>query len=227
MRLRALRTCAGPCARPRIIALAAALWLILPASVPAQTDATGGVGLGLPATTVAPAEEGAPEETPLPTTAPKHHRITPAPVTEHELTSRATAAPVKSVTPEPAQARLLLKEDAWIYAQPSNKSAQIEKGERGKFVMVTGTTHYFLRVKLNIGKEGYVLAEAVAIDTPADKLFTLTHDAPVLDAPNRWGKKLAAVHQGHAVHVVAIALSYMKIKMKNGLKGYIPASALE
>ena len=93
--------------------------------------------------------------------------------------------------------------------------------------MVTGSTHYFLRVKLKNGEEGYVLAEAVAVDTPADKIFMLTHDAPVLDAPNHWGKKLSEVHQGHAVHVVGIALSYMKIKMKSGLEGYIPASALE
>jgi hypothetical protein len=35
------------------------------------------------------------------------------------------------------------------------------------------------------------------------------------------------VHQGHAVHVVGIALSYMKIRMKSGLEGYIPSSALE
>ena len=55
----------------------------------------------------------------------------------------------------------------------------------------------------------------------------LTHDAPVLDAPNHWGKKVSEVHQGHAVHVVGIALSYMKIRMKSGLEGYIPASALE
>jgi len=35
------------------------------------------------------------------------------------------------------------------------------------------------------------------------------------------------VHQGHAVHVIGIALSYMKIRMKSGLEGYIQASALE
>ncbi len=210
------------------MALAAAgLWLMLPASTPAQTGSAGAGELGLPSTTIAPAEGETPEETPPPATV-THRRVTPPPPTPHHArASSATAAPVKSVAAEPAQARLLLKQDTWIYAQPSNKSAQVEKGEKGKFVMVTGTTHYFLRVKLKNGEEGYVLAEAVAVDTPADKIFMLTHDAPVLDAPNHWGRELSEVHQGHAVHVVGVALSYMKIKMKSGLEGYIPASALE
>jgi hypothetical protein len=203
---------------------AAALWLILPASAPAQTGSAG--ELGLPSTTIAPAEGGAPEEAPPPVTAP-HHHVTLSPATHHVLAPRLESAPVKSVPVEPAEAKLLLKQDNWIYAQPSNRSAHIEQGEKGKFVMVTGTTHYFLRVKLKSGQEGYVLAEAVQLATPADKLFMLTHDAPVLDAPNHWGKKVSAVHQGHAVHVVGIALSYMKIRMKSGVEGYIPSSALE
>jgi hypothetical protein len=224
MSLRALRACLWPWT----MALAAAgLWLILPAAASAQSGSAGGGDLGLPATTIAPAEGGAEEEPPPAPPAPTpHHHVTP-PATHHAPAGSATSAAIKSVPAEPAQARLLLKSDAWIYAQPSNRSAQVEKGEKGKFVIVTGTTHYFLCVKLKNGEEGYVLAEAVAIDTPADKLFMLTHDAPVLDAPNHWGKKLSAVHQGHAVHVVGIALSYMKIKMKSGMEGYIPASALE
>jgi hypothetical protein len=199
---------------------------MLPASTRAQTGSAGGGELGLPSTTIAPAEGEAPAEAPSPVTT-THHRVTPPPAPHHARAASAVAAPVKSVAAEPAQARLMLKEDTSIYAEPSNKSAQVEKGEKGKFVMVTGSTHYFLRVKLKNGEEGYVLAEAVAVDTPADKIFMLTHDAPVLDAPNQWGKKLSEVHQGHAVHVVGIALSYMKIKMKSGMEGYIPASALE
>ncbi len=221
MRLRALGACAGPWTTALA---AAALWLILPASAPAQSGSAG--ELGLPSTTIAPAEGGAPEEPPPLVTAP-HHRATPPPATHHVSANKAASAPVKSVPVEPAEAKLLLKQDTWIYAQPSNRSAHIEQGEKGKFVMVTGTTHYFLRLKLKSGQEGYVLAEAVQVTTPADKLFTLTHDAPVLDAPNHWGKKVSAVHQGHAVHVVGVALSYMKIRMKSGVEGYIPSSALE
>ena len=220
MRLRAL----GVCVWPWTMALAVvALWLIWPASAPAQTGSAG--ELGLPSTTIAPAEGEAPEEAPPPVTA-THHRVTP-PATHHVLANKAASAPVKSVPVEPVQAKLLLKQNTWIYVQPSNRSAHVEQGEKGKFVMVTGTTHYFLRVKLKSGQEGYVLAEAVQVTTPADKLFTLTHDAPVLDAPNHWGKKVSAVHQGHAVRVVGVALSYMKIRMKSGMEGYIPSSALE
>ncbi|HVB78599.1 MAG TPA: hypothetical protein VNE82_01465 [Candidatus Binataceae bacterium] len=221
MRLRGLGARAWPWTMTLV---AAALWLTLPVSAPAQTGSAG--GSGLPSTTIAPAEGEAPEESPPPVTT--HHRVTPRPpATHHVPAKKAELAPVKWVAVEPAEAKLLLKQDSWIFAQPSNRSAHVEKGEKGKFVMVTGTTHYFLRVKLKSGQEGYVLAEAVALTTPADKLFMLTHNAPVLDAPNHWGKKVSEVHQGHAVHVVGIALSYMKIRMKSGLEGYIPASALE
>jgi uncharacterized protein YgiM (DUF1202 family) len=206
------------------MALAAAgLWLMLPVAVPAQTGSESKGELGLPSTTIAPAEGETPQAPPPVTT---HHR-TPAPAIHHPHVSSAMTAPVKSVPVEPAQAKVLLKQDTWIYAQPSNKSAHVEKGEKGKFVMVTGSTHYFLRVKLKNGQDGYVMADAVEIAAPADKLFTLTHDAPVLNAPNRWGKKMSQVHQGHAVHVVGVALNYMKIKMHSGMEGYIPSSALE
>jgi uncharacterized protein YgiM (DUF1202 family) len=224
MRLQALRACVWPLT---MAFAAAGLWLILPAAAPAQTGSTGGGELGMPSTTIAPAEGEAPAETPSPVTT-THHRPAPPPAaTHHLLASKTAAAPVKSVPAEPAQAKLLLKEDTWIYAQPSNRSAHVEQAEKGKFVVVTGTTHYFLRVKLKSGQEGWVQAAAVQVTMPADKLFTLTHDAPVLDAPNHWGKKVSEVHKGHAVHVVGIALSYMKIRMKSGLEGYIPSSALE
>ena len=208
---------------PWMITLAAAgFWVMLPASALAQASGGGGVG-GLPATSILPNEGAAPAPTPTPT----RHRVKPAPAVHHAPATTASAAAVKTVSVEPAQARLRLKEDTWIYTKPSSKSAHIQKGEKGKFVMVTGSTRYFMRVKLKSGQEGYVLAQALEIVAPADKLFTLTHNAPVLDAPNRWGKKLSEVHQGHAVHVVGIALNYMKIKMRSGLEGYIPVSALE
>jgi hypothetical protein len=220
MRLRGFRACAWPWT----MALAATgLWLMLPVGAPAQTGSESKGELGLPSTTIAPAEGETPSAPPPVTT---HHR-TPVSAIHHPHVPGATAAPVKSVPVEPAQAKVLLKQDTWIYAQPSNKSAHVEKGEKSKFVMVTGSTHYFLRVKLKNGQDGYVMADAVEIAAPADKLFTLTHDAPVLNAPNRWGKKVSQVHQGHAVHVVGVALNYMKIRMHSGMEGYIPSSALE
>jgi hypothetical protein len=221
MRLRAL----GAWAWPWTAALAAA-GLLLMVSASARAQAASGGEMGLPSTTIAPAEGEAPEASPPPP--PVHRRVTPpAPPAAHHTAAPAASAPVKSVVPEPAQAKLLLKQDTWIFAEPSNKSAHLEQGEKGKFVMVTGTTHYFLRVKLKNGQEGFVLADAVQVTTPTDKLFMLTHDAPVLDAPNHWGKKVAEVHQGHAVHAVGVALGYMRIRMKSGLEGYIPSSALE
>lgn len=216
MRLRGFRAYAWPW----MMTLAAAgLWVMLPALTLAQTGGDESMG-GLPATSIAPADE----EAPPPAT---HHHNTRPPAAHHAPVITASAAPVKAVPVEPGQGKLRLKEDTWIYAQPSDKSAHLEQGEKGKFVMVTGSTHYFLRVKLRNGQDGYVLAGAVEMVEPADKLFMLTHDAPVLDGPNRWSRKMSEVHQGHAVHVVGMALNYMKIKMRSGMEGYIPASALE
>ncbi len=221
MRIRALR--GG--ARRWVIALAvAALWWCVSPSTRAQDEA------GLPATTIAPEGE-APPLPPPPVSSPPHpatHRVTPAAPAHHVLASKTPPATMpKPVAVEPANARLQLKQDTWIYAQPSNKSAHVEAGQQGKFVVVTGSTRYFLRVKLKNGQEGYVQASTVALTSPTDKLFLLTRDAPVLDAPNRWGKKLSEVHHGHAVHVVGVSLGYLKIRMKSGLEGYIPSTALE
>ena len=232
MRLRALGVWAW-----RWTKALAATGLLLMVSAPARAQTGSDVGVGLPSTTIAPADTEPPVAAPSPPP-PIHRRITPPPqpMAHHTATPNAATpagsvsaatAPVKSVVPEPVQAKLLLKQDTWIYAEPSNRSAHLEQGEKGKIVMVTGTTHYFLRVKLKNGQEGFVLADAVQVNTPTDKLFMLTHDAPVLDAPNHWGKKVAEVHQGHAVHVVGVALGYMRIRMKSGLEGYIPSSALE
>ena len=142
----------------------------------------------------------------------------------HHASSRST---VREPEIEPAQARLKVLADAPVYAAPAKSSKHIEQMTRDKFVEVTGSTHYFLRVNLKNGQTGYIEPSAVELVRPADKVFVLTHDAAVLDKPNRWGKKLAEVHQSHNVHVVGIALNYMRIRMKNGLEGYIPTTALE
>jgi hypothetical protein len=84
-----------------------------------------------------------------------------------------------------------------------------------------------VQVKLKNGSVAYVLADDAYLTVPADKIFRLTSDTPVLERPNKWAKQLAIVHQGHDVHVVGVALSYMKIQMKSGLEGYITTRALE
>ena len=128
---------------------------------------------------------------------------------------------------EPAEARLKVIQDSPVYSSPAKSSKHIEQLTRDKFVVVTGSTHYFLQVKLKSGQTGYIEPAAVELVKPADKVFVLTHDAGVLDKPNRWARKLAEVHQGHNVHVVGVSLNYMRIRMKSGLEGYIPISSLE
>ena len=128
---------------------------------------------------------------------------------------------------EPAKARLKLLEDSWAYVEPADTSAHVERVHKGKYVIVTGSTRYFVRVKLKSGKTAYVEQSAVDLVRPTDKIFRLTSNAPVLDRPNHLGKKLAEVHTPHDVHVVGVALNYMKIRMRSGLEGYIPATALQ
>jgi hypothetical protein len=154
-------------------------------------------------------------------TAPPAARSKPA-VRHH-----AARETVHETEVEPAKARLKLIEDTWVYSQPSKKSKQLEHVIKDKYVIVTGSTHNYLQVKLKDGQTGYLDPAAVSLVAPTDKVFVLTHDSSVLDQPNRFGKKLAEVHKTHNVHVVGLALNYMKIRMKNGLQGYIPITALE
>ena len=128
---------------------------------------------------------------------------------------------------EPAEARLKVLQDGPVYSAPAKSSKHLEQLTRDKFVNVTGSTHYFLQVKLKSGQTGYIEPTSVELVKPADKVFLLSHDGAVLDKPNRWGKKVAEVHQGHNVHVVGISLNYIRIRMKNGLEGFIPMAAVE
>jgi len=128
---------------------------------------------------------------------------------------------------EPGNARAKLLENTWAYSEPAKSSAHVEPVEQGKYVVVTGSTHYFVQVKLKSGKTAYVEQSAVDLIKPTDKIFKLTANAAVLDKPNRWGKKLSEVHAGFDVHVVGIALSYVQIRMKSGLEGFIPTSAMQ
>ena len=122
---------------------------------------------------------------------------------------------------------MLIRNDTPAYLQPDKLSPVVVQLAAGKFIHVTGITHYFVQVKLKNGATAYVLADDAYLTVPADKIFRLTSDTPVLARPNKWAKPLAEVHQGHDVHVVGVALSYMKIRMKSGLEGYIVTTALE
>jgi hypothetical protein len=128
---------------------------------------------------------------------------------------------------EPTHAMLKLKEDSWAYAGPDTSSTRLEQVHAGKFVNVTGSTHYFAEVKLKSGATGYVPLSAVELARPQDKIVRLSTNAAVLSLPNRYGKKLSQVHEGHDVHVVGVSMNYIKIRMKSGLEGYIPMTATE
>jgi len=170
-----------------------------------------------PAPVAAPAAVAAPMEAPATVATPAR----PKPKPKHHIVLE------NSDEVEPAQALVKLKENTWVYSRPNKWSHNVGQVHIDKFINVTGSTHYYLRVKLKNGKVGYITPETVELVRPMDRTFFLTSNSPVYDRPNRWGRKLSEVHKNHAVHVVGIALEYMKIRMKDGLEGFIPRVALE
>jgi hypothetical protein len=162
-----------------------------------------------------PADEGVP---PAVSTAPPGHTLHHHP---------AVAEPWYSAAVEPTHAMLKLKSDTWIYAGPETSSRTLEHVGAGKFLNVTGSTHYFVQVKLKNGATGYVPLSAIELTRPQDKIMRLSTDSAVLSQPNRYGKKLSEVHLGHDVHVIGVSMNYVKIRMKSGLEGYIPMTAAE
>ena len=162
-----------------------------------------------------PAEGAAPATT---SHTRSHHRA---------VRHRSSASAEDTSAVEPAEGHLKLTQDSWAYERPSKSSTRIEAVHAGKFVNVIGTSRNYVQVKLKNSEIAYVPLSAVQLVTPTDKLFKLTSDALVLAAPNHSAKKLSEVHKGHDVHVVGVALDYMKIRMKDGLEGFIPTSALQ
>jgi tetratricopeptide (TPR) repeat protein len=62
---------------------------------------------------------------------------------------------------------------------------------------------------------------------PLNRKFLLTHDSPVYEATDSSSRVLAQVHHRKLVHVTGIAGGWLRIQMKSGLVGYIPATAAE
>jgi len=219
----------------RITAILAAAVAMLALSAPAFTAPVGEEDV--PATSIVPAGgEGAPAPvnspssagTPsVPAAAGMPFIPGPKPKPPSHRASVKSKKSVREPEIEPAQARLKLLQSVPVYSAPAKSSKHIAQVSLDNFVIVTGSTHYFLQVKLKTGQTGYIDPSAVELVKPTDKVFVLTHDAGVLEKPNRWAKKLADVHQGRNVHIVGVSLNYMKIRMKNGLEGFIPMTALE
>lgn len=183
-------------------------------------SAPGPSGSGETKTTEIPFS-GSPDDDLPPSARPVH------PVARHHVKHRAKASPMDTSRIEPAQGHLKLLQDSLAYERPSKSSAHIEQVHAGKYVNVMGTSKYFAQVKLKSGEIAYVPLTALQLMSPTDKMFLLTSDANVLTAPTHGSAKIAEVHKGHDVHVVGIALNYLKIRMKDGLEGYIPISALQ
>lgn len=214
-------------------AVSIALSMICSSTLPrvVLAQASGAAPKTFPETAIAPASEAPPPtsattgdtESAIPPSAELPGKSSPAKA--HHKVGHKQSTYTGQV--DPAQAKLQLKADSWAYAKPAKSSPQIERVHAGKFVNVTGTTRYYVRVKLKSGVTAFVPMSAVELSRPADKVFRLTKDAAVVSQPTHYGKKIAEVHNGHDVHVVGTAINYMKIRMKDGLEGYIPTSALE
>ena len=193
---------------------------VAPGSGGGSISAPGPSGGGATKTTEipydGPSDEGAPPTGAAPNSA--HH---------HRVKHHARSSSVDNSAVEPAQGHLKLIEDSWAYERRSKSSTQIEPVHAGKFVNLIGTSRYYAQVKLKSGEIAYVPLTALQLVAPTDQIFKLTADAAVLTAPNHAATKLAEVHNGRVVHVVGIALNYMKIRMNDGLEGYIPISSLQ
>ncbi|MDB5108107.1 MAG: hypothetical protein JWM69_1048 [Candidatus Binatus sp.] len=191
--------------------------------VTSSAHAAGLAEEDVPATSIVP-ENGS---SPMPTPAAPRKTTTPSKPKTTVRRASSSASSARQPEIEPAQERLKLLKDGWVTATPSKNGKHVEHVVQDKFVNVTGSTRDYLQVKLKDGQIGYLDPSAVSLIKPTDKVFLLTHDASVLERPNKWARKLAEVHQGHNVHVIGFALNYMMIRMKSGLTGFIPQSALE
>ena len=187
---------------------------------------------GLPETTIAPDGGGtgasAPAASPAGASPVSSEAGTPTPQPVKHKTHTTTAKAASYIGEvESGSGMLKLTESGWAYATPSKSGAHVQEVHAGKFVNVSGTTAHYVQVKLKNGSTAYIPMTAVELAKPTDKIFRLTKDTPVLSVPNHNGKKLAEVHAGHDVQVIGTSINYMKIRMKDGLEGFIAISALE
>jgi len=128
---------------------------------------------------------------------------------------------------EPASARLKIIGAGWVMANPWKTAKQIEPLEVGKVLIVTGSTRDYLQVRLRDGTVGYVEPTAIDLVKPTDQVFMVTHGSPIYERPNRFAKQVGAVVQGKAVKVTGIALNYLSVKLRSGVVGFVPISALQ
>ncbi len=126
---------------------------------------------------------------------------------------------------EPADARLQLQEDTWVFRAPSESSEHVARVHASKYVMVTGATLHYARVRLRSGEVGYVPLSAVTLIQPADEISEITHNSVVFEKPNHHSNRVAEVHTPGKVHVIGRALNYREVRMHSGVEGFVPDSA--
>jgi tetratricopeptide (TPR) repeat protein len=61
----------------------------------------------------------------------------------------------------------------------------------------------------------------------ANKRFLLTRDSPVYESMSQGGRVVAQVHRRKYVHVTGMGGQWLRIQLRNGTIGYIPATAAE
>jgi uncharacterized protein YgiM (DUF1202 family) len=126
---------------------------------------------------------------------------------------------------EAVHARLQLTQDAWVFSEPSEATRHVVRVHAQKYVMVTGSTVNYVRVRLHTGKVGYVSSSAVRLIEPANAIFAVLHDSPVYEKPNQHSKRVARVHAPGKVRVIGHALGYIQVRMHNGVEGFVPDKA--
>jgi len=182
-----------------IVALAAASAIASVTPVFAQTGAEyprtmpgGGVpgggygGSGGGGSISAPASSGSGPSgtTMIPYDEPGGDEAAPVTTTHHRAARHTHSLPVDNSAVEPAQGHLKLIKNSYAYERPTSSSPRIEPVEAGKYVNVIGISHYYAQVKLKNSEIAYVPLSSVALVNPADKMFKLTADSAVLNAPN-------------------------------------------
>ncbi|MGH7864497.1 MAG: hypothetical protein ACREQB_05880 [Candidatus Binataceae bacterium] len=128
---------------------------------------------------------------------------------------------------EPASAKLKITGAGSVLANPWKSAKNLQPLQIGKVLVVTGSTRDYLQVRLKVGTVGYVDPAAVDLVKPADQVFMVTHDSPIYERPNRFSKKVGDVVHGKGVKVTGIALNYLRVKLRSGVAGFVPISALE
>jgi tetratricopeptide (TPR) repeat protein len=61
----------------------------------------------------------------------------------------------------------------------------------------------------------------------ANKRFLLTHDSPVYESMSDSGRVIAQVHRRKYVHVIGLGEQWLRIQLRDGKIGFIPATAAE